>query len=229
MSEIDHTKQAIEIWDIDKIKPYEQNAKIHDDAQVESLSRSISKFGWSSPIVIWTDGVIIAGHGRRLAALKLGLKRIPVIVRRDLTKLEADAMRIADNQVVSKNYDTNIMSDELRRINAELEIGGGDFELFDLGFTSKELDILVEPLEEMDLSVFTDDLSEALAEQREKNEAIVASIDETAAPVGDAFGFKRVTIEQSREIRNFMRQIETVEGQKGADALLAFFRKYITI
>lgn len=220
----DIKSQPIEIWDLDKILPYDANAKIHDEKQVAALAASIKKFGWSSPIVVWKDGVIIAGHGRRLAALQLGLVRIPVIVRRDMTQLEADAMRIADNQVVSKAYDTNIMSEELRRINSELSLGDFGFDMNDMGFTDKELDILVENMEEMDMSVFTDDISEALAEQREQNEVIVASIDETAAPIGDALGFKRVTIEQSRDIRNFMREIETFTGEKGAEALVTFMR-----
>ena len=56
------------------LKPYENNAKLHPDTQVEQIVESIKEFGFNDPIAIWKDGIIIEGHGRLLAAQKLGLK-----------------------------------------------------------------------------------------------------------------------------------------------------------
>ena len=86
------TNHKIELWDLDKIVPYAANAKKHPPDQVRKLATAITKFGWTQPIVVAGNGEIIAGHGRRLAAIQLGLAKVPVICRRDLTKAEADAL-----------------------------------------------------------------------------------------------------------------------------------------
>jgi hypothetical protein len=214
MSELNH---AIEIVDISWLKEYEANAKKHPPEQIESLAKSIQKFGWTSPIIVWKDGTIIAGHGRRQGALKLGLKKVPVIVRRDLTKAQADALRLADNRVVSTEYDMGAIQEELQRLSDELD---GSFELTDLGFTDKELDFSLAELGDIDSSLFVDDISGAVETQKEENKAKVEAVDDTAAPVGDALGFKRVTIEQSRRLKGLMANIEQRSGKKGVDALI---------
>src|SRR5438270_12711821 len=106
----------VELWDIERVKPYPKNTKLHPDEQIERLSRIISRFGWDQPIVVDKHGVIIKGHGRRLAAIKLGVKQVPVWVRADLTQEEADAARIADNAVIGMQFDTGMMQEELRRL-----------------------------------------------------------------------------------------------------------------
>jgi ParB-like chromosome segregation protein Spo0J len=79
----------IESWNIERIKPYELNVKIHDDKQVSKIAASIKKFGWQgSPILVDKNGVIVAGHGRRLAAIKLDMKTLPVAVLSDLSEDE---------------------------------------------------------------------------------------------------------------------------------------------
>lgn len=211
------TTHAIEIVDIGWLKEYEANAKKHPPEQIESLAKSIQKFGWTSPIIVWKDGTIIAGHGRRQGALKLGLKKVPVIVRRDLTKAQADALRLADNRVVSTDYDMGAIQDELQRLSDELD---GTFELTDLGFTEKELDFSLAELGEMSEDLFVSDISGAVETQKEENKAKVEAVDDTAAPVGDALGFKRVTIEQSRKLKGLMANIEQRSGEKGVDALI---------
>lgn len=213
---------AIEIWDIEKLVPYELNAKKHPEEQVKKLANLIQKSGWTQPLVVWTNGEIIAGHGRRLAALHLGLKKVPVVVRSDLTKAEADALRLADNRVTSTEYDQGMIQDELRRLESELE--GMSFGMSDLGFDDKEIDFSTSDLGEIDDSFFTDNISEAVEEQRKENEASIEDTDQTAAPVGDALGFKRVTVMQSREIRGYMSQIEAATGETGPKALLEFFK-----
>lgn len=208
---------AIEIVDIAWLKEYEANAKKHPPEQIESLANSIKKFGWTSPIIVWKDGTIIAGHGRRLGALKLGLKKVPVIVRRDLTKAQADALRLADNRVAGTDYDQAAIQIELQRLADELD---GSFELSDLGFTEKELDFSLADLGEINDDLFVDNISEAVEIQKTENAAKVAQTDDTAAPVGDALGFKRVTIEQSRKLKGLMTQIENRSGKRGVEALI---------
>lgn len=211
------SEHAIEIVDITWLKEYEANAKKHPDDQVEALAKSIQKFGWTSPIIVWKDGTIIAGHGRRKGALKLGLKKVPVIVRRDLTKAQADALRLADNRVAGTEYDQAAIQIELQRLADELD---GSFELSDLGFTDKELDFSLSELGDIDDSLFVDDISGAVETQKEENKAKVEAVDDTAAPVGDALGFKRVTIEESRKLKGLMAAIETRSGKTGVQALI---------
>lgn len=216
---------AIEIWDIEKLVPYGLNAKKHPEEQVRKLATSIQKFGWTQPITVWTNGEIIAGHGRRLAAISLGLKKVPVVVRSDLTKAEADALRLADNRVASTEYDQGMIQDELRRLSVELE--GTDIDLSDIGYDAKELDFSLSNLGEIDNSFFTEDIGEAVEEQRKQNEASIEETDQTAAPVGDALGFKRVSVMQSREIRSYMGKIEAATGETGPEALLKFFKQHL--
>lgn len=86
----------IQMWIVDDVKPYELNAKIHSEEQVAKIAESIARFGWDRPIVVDKNGVIIKGHGRRLAAIKLGLIEVPVLVRDDLNEEQVKAARLAD-------------------------------------------------------------------------------------------------------------------------------------
>lgn len=212
--------QTIEIWDIEKVVPYGANAKKHPVDQVQKLAMSIKKFGWTQPIVVWTNGEIIAGHGRRLAAIELGLKRVPVFCRRDLTQAEADALRLADNRVTSTEYDQALIQIELQRLSEELV--GSDIELSDLGFDAKELDFVMSDLGTVNEDFFVDDVSAAVEEQKTENAKAIETTDDIAAPIADAFGFKRVSIAQSRTIRDMMSKIETKTGEVGAEALISF-------
>ena len=212
----------IEIWEIEKLVPFEANAKKHPPEQVEKLAKAIDKFGWTQPIVVWTNGDIIAGHGRRLAALKLGLKKVPVIVRSDLSKAEADALRLADNRVTSTEYDQAAIQAELQRLSEALM--DSSIDLGDLGFDETELSFSLANLGDIDEGFFVDDVSEAVEEQKAENDAAIDRTDDTAAPIGDAFGFKRVTIAQSREIREMMSKIEIATGKSGPEAIIDFMR-----
>ncbi|MDE4297103.1 ParB/Srx family N-terminal domain-containing protein [Phaeobacter gallaeciensis] len=225
MSRAEEAPRPVEIWDIEKLIPYELNAKKHPEDQVRKLATAISTFGWSQPIVVWTNGEIIAGHGRRLAALHLGLKKVPVDVRSDLTKAEADALRLADNRVTSTEYDMGMIQDELRRL--EDELGDMNIQLTDLGFDDKEVDFSTADLGEIDDSFFADDIGAAVEQQRQENEASIEETDQTAAPVGDALGFKRVSVMQSREIRSLMAKIEEETGNAGPDALIYAMRELV--
>jgi len=125
--------------EVAKLIPYANNSRTHDDAQVAQLAASIKEFGFRNPILV--DGVgIIAGHGRLMAARKLGLEKVPTIDCSDMTETQKKAYIIADNKLaLNSGWDTNLLSLELQ----ELDSNGFNLEL--LGFDSKELDELLAP------------------------------------------------------------------------------------
>lgn len=132
----------IEWRDINTVIPYSLNTKKHPEEQVTKIASSIAEFGFDQPVVIDADGVIIKGHGRREAALKLGLKLLPVIVRSDLSRGQVKAARIADNRVAKSDWDIDALAVELQ----QLEELGIDMSL--TGFTDSEIDaFLGEPIE----------------------------------------------------------------------------------
>jgi ParB-like chromosome segregation protein Spo0J len=97
----------IEIHLIGQIRPYPGNPR-QNDAAVDAVAASLKEFGFRQPIVVDADGVIIVGHTRYKAALKLGLKQVPVHVATDLTPAQARAYRIADNatnEIAGWNYE----------------------------------------------------------------------------------------------------------------------------
>ena len=124
---------------VNTLIPYANNSRTHDDAQVAQIAASIKEFGFRNPILV--DGVgIIAGHGRLLAARKLGLDKVPTIDCSDMTETQKKAYIIADNKLaLNSGWDTNLLSLELVQLDAD----GFNLEL--LGFDSKELDELLAP------------------------------------------------------------------------------------
>lgn len=218
------TAIGIKMLPVADLVPFEANAKKHPQEQIDKLAMSIAKFGWTQPIVVDRDLVIIAGHGRRLAALQRGDVLVPVLVRDDLSKLEADALRLADNRVTSTDYDQAMIQEELRRLAAEME-GGAGFDLSDLGFDAKELSFTLSDLGDMNEDFFADDINEAVADQKKENEATISATDDVAAPVGDALGFKRVTIAQSREISALMGEVRHIFPElQGPEMLVRAFQ-----
>lgn len=211
------TNKPVSLIAVADLKPYENNAKKHSDDQIEKLSALINKYGWTSPIVVDKDLVIIAGHGRRLAALNLGLERVPVIVRDDLTKDEANALRLADNRVASTEYDLELEQAELALL---AEVEGIDLSM--LGYSEHELNFATSDLIEMDDTIFVQDVGTAVEKQKTENEQKTKEVDDIAAPVADALGFKRVTISESRTIRDLMSRMEARTGLKGVDAFITF-------
>lgn len=117
---------------IDEIKPYEKNAKEHPKAQIDQIARSIKEFGFSQPVVVDKDDIIIVGHGRVLASKQLGLNEVPVLKLANLTKAQANAYRLADNKLNESEWDMKLVVTELK----ELDQAGFDVEL--TGF-SKDL------------------------------------------------------------------------------------------
>src|SRR6476620_11433420 len=90
---------VIEQWPVERLLPYATNARAHPEAQVTQIADSIAAFGFNVPCLVDEHGVLIAGHGRLLAAKRLGIGEIPVIRLEHLTDMQARAFRIADNQI----------------------------------------------------------------------------------------------------------------------------------
>lgn len=120
----------VEMWPIDRPKPYERNPR-RNDAAVEKVAASIREFGWDSAIVVDRDGVIIAGHTRLKAAKRLGLAEVPVIVRADLTPEQARALRLADNKTGElAEWDEALLGEELAALAAaEVDMAAFGFDL----------------------------------------------------------------------------------------------------
>lgn len=121
--------------------PYAANSRTHSDAQVAQIAASIKEFGWTNPILVAGDDTIIAGHGRLLAARKLALVEVPVIVLDHLSKSQQRALVIADNQLaLNAGWDMDMLKAEIEGLNFD------GFELELLGFDDAELQrILNEP------------------------------------------------------------------------------------
>src|SRR5262245_60903117 len=129
----------IALRSIASIRPYENNPRVNDEA-VEAVAASIREFGFRQPIVVDEDGIIIVGHTRYKAALRLGLDKVPVHVATGLSPEHIKAYRIADNQ-------TNRLSDwDSDRLVAELtQLQNVDFDLGMLGFAVDDLAALLDP------------------------------------------------------------------------------------
>ena len=124
----------IELWPIEKLVLYARNPRTHSDAQVAQIAASIAEFGFNNPILVDTKDGIIAGHGRLLAARKLQLQEVPVIVLDHLTDAQKRAYIIADNQLaLNAGWDEELLRDELAALQDE------DFNLGLIGFEDEEL------------------------------------------------------------------------------------------
>jgi site-specific DNA-methyltransferase (adenine-specific) len=122
--------------------PYAKNSRTHDDAQVAQIAASIKEFGWTNPILIDGDKGIIAGHGRLLAARKLGMVEVPVIELKELTDTQKRAYIIADNRpALNAGWDNQLLTIELNELLED------KFSLELLGFNSDELNALLNQIE----------------------------------------------------------------------------------
>src|SRR5262245_50605107 len=129
----------VEMRPIGSIRPYENNPRIND-AGVDAVAASLREYGWRQPIVVDEDGVIIVGHTRYKAALKLGMTEVPVHVAKGLSPAQARAYRIADNQTATLSaWDESKLPLEL------MELQKLDFDLNLTGFSADELMQLLAP------------------------------------------------------------------------------------
>jgi DNA modification methylase len=130
--------ERIELWPIDRLHPYERNPRTHSEAQVHQIAASMVEFGWTNPILIDENAGILAGHGRLLAARKLGLAEVPVIRFEHLSEAQKRAYILADNQIaLQAGWDDALLAEELAWLRDER------FDLDLVGFDATELERLL--------------------------------------------------------------------------------------
>jgi ParB-like chromosome segregation protein Spo0J len=127
----------VEKWSIDKLIPYARNARTHSDEQVAQIAASIKEWGWTTPILVDEQGGIIAGHGRTLAAQRLKMKELPVMVAKGWGDAKKRAYVLADNKLaMNAGWDNEMLRLELS------EIGEMGFDLDLTGFPTEEIKAL---------------------------------------------------------------------------------------
>jgi len=124
----------VELRPINVLLPYCRNPRLHDEAQVSQIAASMVEFGWTSPILVDGQNGLIAGHGRLLAARKLGLKQVPVIELAHLSETQKRAYVITDNQLtLNSTWDEDLLRVELAALQE------ADFDLALTGFDADEI------------------------------------------------------------------------------------------
>jgi ParB-like chromosome segregation protein Spo0J len=132
--------QAIEHWPLDRLVPYERNARTHSAEQVAEIVASIKDFGFTNPILVDGNDGIIAGHGRLKAARELAMATVPVVVLDHLTPIQRRAYVLADNKLaLNAGWDDSLLAEEITALHLE------DFDLSVLGWSDTELASILDP------------------------------------------------------------------------------------
>ena len=140
MSDTQQTWPAdkVERWPVSRLIPDARNARTHSDAQVAQIAASIREWGWTTPVLVDEAGGLIAGHGRVMAARKLGIAEVPVMVARGWSEAQKRAYVIADNKLaLNAGWDEDLLRVEL----SDLRGMGADLSL--IGFSDNELAALL--------------------------------------------------------------------------------------
>lgn len=203
-----------EVWSIDRLLPYAMNSKKHDPKQVAKIAASIAKHGWTTRIVVEPDGTIIAGHGRRLAAIDLMQEKVPVTVLYGITKEQAKALRLIDNKTNEGGHDTALLSQELKELVLEDNIDMSDF------FDVRDLNFAIDDLGDMDLESLSADIAPEVAEQTTRTEREIESTDDDSVSLTRAIGISKISGSQSRELKRFIGEAQDFYGCDPAEALL---------
>jgi len=103
-------EEGVKVVNIETLIPYARNSRTHSDEQVAQIAASIKEWGFTTPVLVDEDGGIIAGHGRTLAARKLGMTEVPVLVARGWTDAQKRAYVIADNKLaLNAGWDNELL------------------------------------------------------------------------------------------------------------------------
>lgn len=140
---------------LEQLVPYARNARTHSESQVAQIAGSIAEFGFVNPVLVGSDNIIIAGHGRVMAAKKLGLQTVPTIKLDHLTENQRRALVIADNKIAENaGWDEELLRLELQNLADE------DFDLDLLGFDDVELDDLLASLDDDEAAALDENIPE---------------------------------------------------------------------
>ena len=117
----------IETIPIRSLVAYENNPKRHPEGQIRALKESLHQFGWTNPVLVDSENVVIAGHGRLEAAAQIGMQTVPVVRISDLTPEQVKAYRIADNRIAElSEWDPFLLAENLVDLD-EIEVGDSGF------------------------------------------------------------------------------------------------------
>lgn len=160
------SKLKVEYVKKEDLKTYVNNAKKHSAEQVESIKKSIKKFGFNDPIAVWKDNEIIEGHGRLLAVMEMDdIKEVPIIRLDNLTDKERKAYTIAHNKLtMNTGFDNDLLGEELKSIMDEID-------MTDFGFGDFELSVLTEdfeptPYDDEEIEEYSENGEKFLAKKR---------------------------------------------------------------
>jgi ParB-like chromosome segregation protein Spo0J len=143
----DWAADKIERRKVDDLIPYARNARTHSEEQVAQLAASIKEWGWTTPVLIDEDGEIIAGHGRVMAARKLGIEEVPTMTATGWTKAQKQAYVLADNQLPQNaGWDMDLLKVEMEDLTDQA------FDLELVGFHPSQLNF-----DEIDYSILDDE------------------------------------------------------------------------
>lgn len=155
----------VEYLGLDAVKPYENNAKLHPDEQIEQIKKSIQEFGMNDPIAIDENGTIIEGHGRYEACKQLGLETIPVIRLSDLSEEQRKAYALVHNKLtMNTGFDFANLVEDLKFIT--------DIDMQDFGFNNFIMD---SEFEDFEPEQFDDEVEEDYPEQGLKSFNVIIS------------------------------------------------------
>ena len=133
-------KLQISYRSIDELKPFPKNPRLHSRQQIAQIARSIEEFSFNIPIIVDAEGTVICGHGRLLAAQKLGWREVPTACLDHLSRAQVLAFRIADNKLTENaRWDDELLTENLR----EISIASPDLDLEITGFETPEIDLLL--------------------------------------------------------------------------------------
>lgn len=146
-----------EVWSLSQLKPYKNNPRDHPEEQIEAIVRSIEEFGFTTPILVDEGGEIIAGHGREMAARRMGLKKVKVVIAVGWTESQKRAYRIADNAIaLQSDWSMGALEAEVERLNQE-----GDVAIDILGLDQEVLEAITQEVGDLDGGIGASEISEA--------------------------------------------------------------------
>ncbi|WP_028449719.1 ParB/Srx family N-terminal domain-containing protein [Chitinibacter tainanensis] len=223
---MEHIKRELHNnFPIEKLVPYDRNPKNHPPSQIKALAANMKR-GWAGPpIIVDENFVIMAGHGRRLAALELELKSVPVLVVTGMSEEDKRLFRINDNrmgELGETNFD--FLTAELRDLSFDVS------ELAELtAIDTGELDKLLRDfkIDEIDLNETVDNLLAASTSIATSTAEKIETVDAEKVNIDKVLGFKHVTVEEQRRLTRFMAMIEGATGKEGKDAFMDFAGRYL--
>lgn len=175
--------------DVEKIKPYDNNAKMHDQSQIDAVAKSIEQFGFVQPIVIDKSFNIVIGHCRYLASKNLGLTEVPCVIVEELSEEQVSALRLADNKLNESEWDTELLKLCLEDI--------ATIDMSDFGFDAVFDDEDIEPIDDENIATnsndghkMTIDKTKIILDDDEYNN-LISLYNQYTEKNGVSFGFVR--------------------------------------